>query len=74
MKGGGEMGRDPCGEIYPYASVLTEEVYDDTGWVSDSVDKMSRDHYGFGGDQRSTHPSCITFIKGSASRYINNGR
>jgi len=53
MKGGGKMGRDPYGEIGPCTSVLIVEVYDDTGWVSDSVEEMSRDHCTCG-DERST--------------------
>ena len=45
MKDSSEMGCDPCGEIYPCASTLIVEVYDDAGWVSDSIDEVSGDHF-----------------------------
>lgn len=45
MKDSGEAGCDLCGEVYPSASAPIVEVYDDAGWVSDSVDEMSGDHF-----------------------------
>jgi hypothetical protein len=54
-KDGGEMGGDLCGEVYPCASALIVEVYDDAGWVSDGVDEMSGDHFGFGGRSALNH-------------------
>ena len=45
MKDSSEAGCDPCGEVYPSAPALIVKVYDDAGWVSDSVDEMSGDHF-----------------------------
>lgn len=45
MKDSGEMGRDPCWKVWFCTSALIVEVYDHAGWVSDSVDEMSGDHW-----------------------------
>jgi hypothetical protein len=45
LKDRGEMGCDLRGEVYPCVSPLVVEVYNYAGWVPDSVDEMSGDHF-----------------------------
>ena len=54
VKEGGEVGRDPSWEVHVRAPPLIVEVYDDAGWVSDGVNKVSGDHFVKGGLGRSS--------------------
>lgn len=45
MKDSSEMGRDLSGKVYPSVCAPVIEVYNDAGWVLDSVDEMSRGHF-----------------------------
>ena len=54
VKDGGKVGRDPSWEVHIRALAPVVEVYDDTGWVSDGVDKVRGDHFVKGGLGRSS--------------------
>jgi len=54
VKDSGEVGRDPSWEVRICAAALIVEVYYDTGWVSDGVDRVSGDHFVKGGLGRSS--------------------
>ena len=45
LKDRGEMGCDLRREVYPCVSPLVVEVQDYAGWVPDSVDEMSGNHF-----------------------------
>ena len=48
MEDSGEMRRDIVGKVHLCTSTLLVEVYNDTGWISDGVHEMSRNHFAQG--------------------------